>query len=181
MGRPTVTAGTDNTKLDEPPVAATARFVLLAFILVLLSSLATQAIRAADVQIADLTNIDFGAVPPTVGELRADTTFCVAMEPRGRYSLIGRGSGPAGDFQLIERGNGVHSIDYQVQVSDRGRRFRDVLQPGISLANQRASGLLGNGRCQTQARLRVVVSGNQMQSAAPGRYQGTLSLLVVPE
>jgi len=137
--------------------------------------------RAADIQIVDLSDIDFGVVPPTAGSLTADTEFCVALDPRGRYSLIGRGSGPAGNFQLIERGTGVFSIDYNVLVSDRGRNFTDLLIAGVPLSNQRGGRFLNNGRCLPSSHLRVVVPSGQLQSAAPGRYEGTLSLMVVPE
>ena len=149
--------------------------------IVSISLLIPSVSRAADIQIVDLSDIDFGVVPPTAGDLTASTEFCVAMDPRGRYSLVGRGSGPAGDFRLTERGTGAYSIDYVVQVSDRGRRFADVLQPGTPLTNQRASQLTTNNRCQPPARLRIQVSSNQLQSAVPGHYEGTLSLLVVPE
>lgn len=138
-------------------------------------------LHAADIQIVDLNDIDFGAVPPTVGDLTAATEFCVPMDPRGSYSLVGRGSGPAGSFALTERGTGAHHIQYSVQVADRGRRFDDVLQSGIPLNNQRASRLNNNGSCQPPSRLRILISSEQLQSAAPGRYEGTISLLVAPE
>lgn len=153
----------------------------LGFVLITAMLSTSWPLRAADIQIVDLSDIDFGVVPPTAGDLSADSEYCVAMDPRGRYSLIGLGSGPGGGFQLIERGTGAFGINYNVEVSDRGRRFSDVLQPGIALGNQRASQLLNNGRCQPSSRLRIVISSNQLAGAVPGRYQGTLSLLVVPE
>lgn len=135
----------------------------------------------AQIQIRDLDDIDFGAVPPTIGDVRADASFCVAMAPRGRYSLIGRGDGPSGTFALTETGTEVHHINYIVRISDLGRRFGRVLRPGVAMNNLRASRQRQNGNCRPEARIRIVVRGSQIAAAYPGRYEGTLSLTVVPE
>lgn len=137
--------------------------------------------QSADIQLRDLEDLDFGSVPPTAGNLSAETRFCVPMQPRGRYSLVATGDGQAGQFTLFEAGNSAHSIDYSVLISDRNRRSGRRVRPGVPLNNLRASRFNRNGRCNPRARLQVSVRGGQLESAAPGRYEGTLSLTVVPE
>ena len=136
---------------------------------------------AADVQITDLNDVDFGVVPPTVGTLRADSDLCVSMQPRGRYSLVGFGNGTGGAFSLVDSGNGVHTLDYGVRINDRGNRRGRRLVAGVPLTNLRASRFSNNGRCNPRGRIRVIINGADIQAARPGQYNGTLTLTVVPE
>lgn len=150
---------------------------LALFVILLLNATA----KAADIQVKDLNDVDFGQVPPTAGTLRANSDFCVAMRPRGRYSLIGFGNGSDGAFSLVDSGNGAHSIDYRVRISDRGRNAGQELFKGTPLTGLRASQFRNNGRCNPRGRIRVIVDGAELQRAAPGSYNGTLTLTVVPE
>lgn len=135
----------------------------------------------AELQIRDLQDLDFGLVPPTVGTLTADSDFCVPMVPRSRYSLIGFGNGSNGAFSLVDPGNTAHTIDYRVRISDRGRGNGDELFANTPLPGLRASNFLPNGRCNPRGLIRVIIEGSEIQSAAPGSYDGTLTLTVVPE
>lgn len=152
-------------------------FVVAQFILSAISFSA----HTAELQIRDLGDIDFGEAPATIGTLRSNSSFCVAMQPRGRYSLIGFGDGAGGAFSLIESGNGTHTLDYRVRVSDRGRRRGRPLDAGTPLYGLRASRFRNNGRCNPRGTIEVIIDGNAIQSARPGRYSGTLMLTVVPE
>lgn len=137
--------------------------------------------HTAELQIKDLADIDFGEAPATIGTLRSNTSFCVAMQPRGRYSLVGFGNGAGGTFSLIDSGNGIHTLDYRVEVSDRGRRRGQPLLAGIPLSGLRASRFRNNGRCNPRGAIAVIIDGNDIQNARPGQYKGTLMLTVVPE
>jgi|GEM_PF-1487715 len=136
---------------------------------------------AADIQLGQLRDINFGAVPPTVGDLRGESPFCVSMQPRARYSLIGEGSGPQGSFRLTDAGNKAKTVEYRITVTDRGRRRGRTLRPGQPLSNLRASRVRPNNRCQPAGLIRVTVPAASIAAASPGRYAGTLSLTVVPE
>ena len=137
--------------------------------------------RAADIQIRDLNDINFGEVPATVGTLEGDSSVCVAMRPRGRYSLRGFGSGTNGAFSMVDLGNGVHTLDYSVFFSHNSRGRGQQLTPGQRLRRLRASRFRNNGRCNPRGRIRVVVDGQDIQAAHPGSYGGTLTLTVEPE
>lgn len=154
---------------------------LLALLLVMGSTLYTQVTCAAEIQIRDLEDINFGLVPATIGDLDAGTSYCVAMAPRGRYSLLGTGDGPGGTFVLIETGTGLHTIAYSVRIADRGGRRGRLLRPNIPLSNLRASRQRNNGRCNPQGTIQVLIEGGSIAAALPGSYLGTLSLTVVPE
>ena len=147
----------------------------------ILGNLLTGSAGGADIQVRDLEDINLGTVPPTVGNIRGSATFCVAMRPRGRYSLLGTGDGPGGRFAITETGTGVHRINYNVRVSDRGNRRGQRLRAGIPLRGLRASRFRNNGRCTPRARVDVIVRAADTASAHPGRYEGTLTLTVVPE
>ncbi len=137
--------------------------------------------EAADVQISDLNDLDFGAVPPTIGTLSANSDLCVPMAPRGRYSLVGFGNGSGGAFSLVDSGNGVHQIDYSVRISDRGQGRAQELNAGVPLTELRASRFLNNNRCNPRGNIEVIINGTDISGAPPGNYTGTLTLTVVPE
>ncbi len=153
----------------------------LAFLGELLLSGTSARAAEAQVQITELSDLDFGVVPPTVGTLTAESDLCVPMAPRSRYSLIGFGTGSGGAFSLVDSGNGVHSIDYQVRINDRGRSAGDELFAGTPMTGLRASNFLPNGRCNPRGQIRIIIDGAEIGSAAPGNYNGTLTLTVVPE
>jgi len=143
-------------------------------------SLSAQ-LRAEEILINDLQDLEFGAVPPTSGTLKASSDLCVVGPPRGFYSLLGFGNGSNGAFSLIESGNGVHTLDYSVSVSERGNGRGQPLIAGVPLTRLRPSNLRGNGRCAPGGHINVTIDGEDIQGARPGRYSGTLTLTVVPE
>lgn len=161
-----------------------ARTVRIALLLALFIQALVQApARAAEVQIGSLDDLDFGRVPPTANALRTSAQFCVAVEPRGRYSMTARGDGPGGSFVLLERSDqSIAGLAYQVEVSDRGRRGGQSLRPAVPLGGLRALPPRGNGACrQPFGTITVVIPGQALRAARPGRYRGTLSLTVAPE
>ena len=141
----------------------------------------TPASVAEEILIRDLENVQFGAVPPSSGTLEVSSDLCVTLSSRGRYSLLGFGNGSSGAFSLVDSGNGVHTLDYSVRITDRGNNRGEPLIAGIPLTNLRGSNTNGNGRCNPTGRIRVIVEGDDIQAAMPGRYSGTLTLTVVPE
>jgi len=138
-------------------------------------------VSAEEILITDLEDLEFGVVPPTSGTLEASSDLCVVGPPRGFYSLLGFGNGTNGAFSLIESGNGVHTLDYSVSVTARGNGRGQPLIAGVPLTRLRPSNIRGNGRCAPGGRISVIIDGEDIQGARPGRYNGTLTLTVMPE
>lgn len=149
--------------------------------LCVLATLTCQSVGAAEVQITQLADIDFGRVPPTVSEVRSAANFCVALEPQGRFNIIATGDGPGGSF-LLQQSGGVGAISYTVTVSDRGRGRGRLVQAGVPLGGLRALSPRPNGACsQPFGTVTAMIDGRALRAARPGFYRGTLNLLVAPE
>lgn len=167
--------------MSVSPVSCTS---LLAIALLLPFMLIGSAVlRAAELQIGSLEDIDFGRVPPTANRIRARASFCVALEPRGRYSITATGNGPGGRFLLQQSSaSQLAGLAYSVRVTDRGRRRGRLLQPGIPLSGLRALAPRPDGSCRGPfGTISVSLRGLDLRAARPGLYRGTLSLTVAPE
>lgn len=159
------------------------KFAVPLFVTVVLNLLATVALAATEITIEELSDIQFGQIPPTAGTQTRTATFCVALDENGRYRVTGLGSGAGGAFTLQNSENyAIAGLSYQVFVSDRGRRLGRRLQPSVPLAGLRGKRVRRNGQCpRPPARLSIRIAAAQLATAKPGRYRGTLNLLVVPE
>lgn len=152
-------------------------------VVILLSLLGTAAQAASEIVIEELSDIQFGQIPPTSGTQIRTATFCVALDVNGRYRITGVGSGRGGDFTLQNSSNyAISGLGYQVFINDRGRRLGRRLQPSVPLVGLRGKRTRRNRRCpRPPARVSIRVTAGALASAKPGRYRGTLNLLVVPE
>lgn len=154
------------------------------FLIGSLFSLFTSVVFAAsEIQIEQLSDLEFGQIPPTSGTQTRTATFCVALDVNGSYRVTGVGSGPGGAFTLQNSSSyAAQGIAYQVFVNDRNRRLGRSLEPSVPLQGLRGKRIRRNQRCpRPRGRVSVRIPAAELQSAQPGRYRGTLSLLVVPE
>lgn len=152
-------------------------------VVILLSIFAPVVLAASEITIEELSDIRFGQIPPTSGTQTRTATFCVALDVNGRYRVTGTGSGVGGAFTLQNSSNfSLAGLSYQAFVNDRGRRLGRQLQPSVPLLGLRGKRTRRNQRCpRPRARVSVRISAEDLVSAKPGRYRGTLNLLVVPE
>ncbi len=148
-----------------------------------LGLIATCASAATEITIEELSDIQFGQIPPTAGTQTRTATFCVALDENGRYLVTGVGSGAGGAFTLQNSSSySVAGLSYQVFINDRGRGLGRRLSPSVPLVGLRGKRMRPNGRCpRPPARVSVRITAAQLATARPGRYRGTLNLLVVPE
>ncbi len=134
---------------------------------------------AMDIRISDLSDIDFGAVPPTAGQLVRRMDFCVSLSEPGRYSVTALGTGRGYAFELS---NGHSPLPVEVRYSDRPGRRGVSLVPGVP-----ETGLKGRKRKRRSdcnrptASIEVVVEAADLIAAPAGRYGGVLTLTVSPE
>lgn len=152
-------------------------------ILALLCLFATAGHTASEITIDELSDIEFGQTSPTSGTQTRTATFCVALDVNGRYRVTAVGSGVGGAFTLQNSSNyGVAGLGYQVFVNDRGGRLGQQLEPSVPLLGLRGKATRPNDRCPLpRGRVSILIPTQELASAKPGRYRGTLSLLVVPE
>ena len=139
--------------------------------------------EAAQIEVEELSDIDFGDVPPSVGELTAENTFCVALVDRGNYQIRAFGNAPNGAFVLLGADGLVsRGIAYRVFVNERGGGRGAELAPGVPLGGLRSRARLPNGRCsQPQPRITVSIPAGEIGAASSGSYRGSLALTVAPE
>ncbi len=146
--------------------------------------LATMALVAAsaaavDIRISDLSDIDFGSVPPTAGPLINRMDFCVSMSENGRYNVIARGSGTADAFAIR---NGFQELPLTVRYTDKPGRPGAQLTPGMPLGGLRAKKRRPGQDCRRpSASIEVELSAASLEAAGPGQYDGVLTLTVSPE
>lgn len=133
---------------------------------------------SADVQVSNLDDFNFGLYSG-FGNLRANDSICINALPVSNYQITFYGSGSNSRFEVS---NGFESLEYRVRFNDRPRRQGATrVTPGIPLNGQRrASDELG---CTDGLNANIDIRFRQrdLQSASPGRYQGILTVLVVPE
>ncbi|MFK8032053.1 MAG: hypothetical protein AB8G18_17615 [Gammaproteobacteria bacterium] len=134
---------------------------------------------AQQIQITELSDIDFGQALPTGGKLRADIQFCVVLDQNTTYQILAYGEEVDGEFALR---SGPYRLPYLVRYTDtrRPRGFRRLF-PGQPLTGLKVRGN-SNGFCRrANAALRVVLPANDLRQAPSGSYQATLTLMVSPE
>ena len=132
-----------------------------------------------DIRISDLSDIDFGSVPPTAGQLVTRMDFCVSMSENGRYNVIARGSGTGDAFAMH---NGAWELPYTLRYTDKpGRRGRE-LTPGLPLGGLRAKKRPPGQDCRRpSASIGITLSAASLEAAGSGQYRGVLTLTVSPE
>jgi hypothetical protein len=132
--------------------------------------------NAATLSIVELEDVDFGTVPRNAGAISGDFRFCVSMDPKGPFQIIGVGDGTGGAFALLDTSGGSFEIGYAVVV--RGHE----LGPGVPFTGLRAAPPGAGGECRPpRYRLTVTVDAADLSSAPAGRYRGRLQLTVAPE
>lgn len=147
--------------------------------LALLALLATTAGYAADIRISDLTDIDFGIVPPTAGQLVSTMDFCVSLDMNGQYGVVARGTGVARAFTL---NNGVSNLPYALRYSDNPGQPGTLMTPGFPEWGFRAKKRKKNEDCnKPSASIEVTIEAADLQAASAGQYFGQLVLTVTPE
>ena len=157
--------------------------VILAALLVGCTGLHAYVAQAAEIEVEELSDIDFGDVPPSVGELTAQNQFCVALADRGNYQIRAFGNAPNGAFVLLGVDGLVRrGIAYRVFVNERGGGRGVELAPGVPLGGLRSRARLPNERCpQPQPSITVSISAEEIGAASTGSYRGSLGLTVAPE
>lgn len=148
-----------------------------------LSSGASRVLAASEITIDELTDIQFGQIPPTSGTQTRTAEFCVALDVNGRYRITAVGSGASGDFTLQNSSNfAIAGLSYDVFANDRGGGLGRQLRPSVPLVGLRGKRTRPNQRCpRPLARVSVRITSESLAAARPGRYRGTLNLMVVPE
>ena len=138
---------------------------------------------AAEIEVDELSDIDFGEVPPSVGELRSQTDFCVALSERGNYQISAFTSAPGGAFVLLGADNSVErGVAFEVFVNERGGGRGVQLFPGVPLTGLRSRERLPNGSCpRPQPQISVTIRRSELSRAKSGFYRGSLGLTVAPE
>ena len=134
---------------------------------------------AADIRIAELSDVRFGTLLPTAGPQTAVVTYCVALDPAGRYQMTASGDGPGGEL-LLHNAAGQR-LPYRAWVNDRGRARGTELLPGQPVGGLRGKRPRGEACRPPPGRVTVEVGGAGLEGAAPGAYRGTLTLTVAPE
>ncbi|MFK7889141.1 MAG: hypothetical protein AB8G16_19975 [Gammaproteobacteria bacterium] len=147
---------------------------------VLLFALAPSVVgQTSNIVISNLRDLDFGAVPPTVGSLRRVSRFCVGLDAGSTYRIAAVGSGEAGEFALS---GGLSILPYTVHYSDRLNRRGRVLASGESQGDFRTRANINRSGCRRRtARITVSIGDQDLQAMPSGRYSGTLTLMVSPE
>lgn len=144
-----------------------------------LTLLAAASAVAVDIRISDLSDLDFGSIPPTAGPLTNTMDFCVSLSENGRYNVVARGSGPGDAFVLR---NGFWDLPYTLRYSDKPGRRGEELTPGLPLGGLKAKRRQPGQDCRRPAAtIEVTISSASLESARSGRYNGVLRLTVSPE
>ena len=131
--------------------------------------------------VSDLSDFELGRWTFSSGDIRAAQNICVALRPRGPYSITINGDNQNGEFVLH---NGVDTIEYQFYFNDRPRvNGRTQVFPGVALAGQRGRRIRNrNNPCRRPtANLSIIIPRANLQAASGGLYSSNLVLLVSPE
>lgn len=138
---------------------------------------------AAEIELEALSDIDFGEVPPSIGDLMSQTSFCVALSERGNYQISAFTNAPGSRFVLLGADQVVaHGVAFEVFVSESGGGRGAQLLPGVPITGLRSRERLPNGDCRRpQPQITVTIRGGELSNARPGIYRGSLGLTVAPE
>ncbi len=151
---------------------------LVSFFCLLTMTLAAP-VFAANIQISELSDIDFGRVSPTGGTLSQSITLCISMDSRDGYDLTAWGAGLGGAFELD---GGIAALPFRIFFSDRRNRRGREVRSGEPLRDLSTKGPLYRGGCrQRNSRLTISMDDTQLQTMPSGRYRGTLTLMVSPQ
>lgn len=132
----------------------------------------------ADVRISELQDYDFGLYPGR-GRLQDDKNICTSVIPSGRYQIVMFGDGAGGSFEIS---NGPDSLPYRVYYNDRNRtRGTRRIQANQALTRQRGASDQADCSNGLSANIRIRIQRRDLRSANPGRYRGTLTMIVAPE
>ena len=132
----------------------------------------------ADVKISNLDDFDFGLYSG-FGNLRNDDNICINTLPLSNYQITFWGSGASGDFQIT---NGIEFLDFRVRFNDRARRNGGRrVDPGVPLTGRRRASDDLDCPGGLNANIDIRFRQQDLQAASPGRYQGTLTVTIVPE
>lgn len=144
--------------------------------LLLVSTVSTTV--SSDILIENLEDITATGVPGTTRDLTITENLCVGVSPAGNYSIIARGDGPGGTFELS---NSTASLVYRLFYRDRSVGFSELF-PRVPLTGIPGRDLRPNDTCRGNAsRIRLEIDHGQINNAAAGVYRGTLTLTVAPE
>ena len=157
--------------------------VSLLFFLAWVTALGPRLLFAAEIVVDELSDFDFGEVPPSAGELSAESAFCVALSDRGNYQISALTSAARGEFLLQGVDGSVsRGIGYRVFVSESGSGLGTELMPGLPLSGLRSGARLPDGSCpRPLPRITVIITAEQLGQAPPGAYRGILGFTVAPE
>jgi len=136
-------------------------------------------VSAQQIVINELRDVDFGRAAPTGGRLQADMRFCVVLDQRTTYRVLGYAEEVGGTFNLA---SGPYRLPYTVRFADRrqARGFQELI-PGQYLSGLRTRGN-NNGLCRRpNARVRVELPASELVRAPSGSYRSILTLMVSPE
>ncbi|MDO6414998.1 hypothetical protein Q4F19_11455 [Sphingomonas sp. BIUV-7] len=137
---------------------------------------ATPSVRAQNVNISNLSDVDFGALPTTgVDQTKTQSVCAYSGLLGGKYSVTATGSGAGGAFTLA---NGGATLAYEVQwAGSSGQTSGTNLTAGSALPGQTmllSCPVIG----ATDASLILVIRGTAIVAARAGNYNGTLTIIL---
>ncbi len=146
------------------------------FFLLLLLAMVTH----AQIIVSELQPFTLGRWTIGSGDIASNQDICVALRPRGPYSVTAGGDNQNGEFVLV---SGFDTIAYQLFFNDRPRvNGRTQLAPGRALTGLRGRRLRNNQPCnRLTANLSILIPAANLTAAPAGRYSSNIVLLVSPE
>ena len=150
--------------------------LLMALLLFCVSATASAVIR-----IYGLEDFNLGRWVIGAGSIRANSTLCVAVRPRGPYQITAYGQGPGNSFVLTDAGV---NLPFRIFYNDRRRpNGAQELTAGQALGGLRARRGSGIRRpcARPNANITIQISESDLSRLPAGRYSGNLVLVVGPE
>lgn len=134
----------------------------------------------AQIIVSELNPFKLGRWTIGSGDINSNQNICVALRPRGPYSVTARGDSQNGEFVLL---SGFDTISYKLYFNDRPRlNGREELVPGVVLSGLRGRRLRRNQPCnRLTANLSIIIPETNLTAAPAGRYSSNIILLVSPE
>lgn len=149
---------------------------------VLVAAGAVPALAAPlNARITGLSDLPFGTITNFAADSSLAENVCIySTAPMGGYQLTATGSGTGGAFTLASGGN---TLAYEVQWNaTAGKTTGTQVMAGTPLTglNSSATQQTCNSGPASSASLIVILRSAALSSAAPGTYNGTLTLLIAP-
>lgn len=134
----------------------------------------------AQIIVSELNTFSLGQWALGSGDITANQNICVAMRPRGPYSVTVSSYSQNGKFVLR---SGSNTIAYRLFFNDRPRiNGRNELEPDVALTGQRGRRLRRNSPCnRLTANLSLMIPESNIRIASAGKYSTTIVILVSPE